>query len=127
MSNKETDVKEDREEEKAEEAEEPKEAVEAEKKEEKREEEEIVEERVYTVSLGRAWIGPRQKRAPRAVRLLREFILRHMKIDEESLRISNEVNEHLWSRGIQKPPRKVRVRAVKDSEGIVTVRLAEGE
>ena len=50
-----------------------------------------------------------------------------MKIDEESLKISNEVNEHLWSRGIQKPPRKIRVRAIKDNEGIVTVRLAEGE
>jgi len=123
MSGKETDVKE----EEAEKPEEPKEAVETEKRAEEREEEDIVEERVYTIPLGRAWIGPRQKRAPRAVRLLRAFILRHMKIDEESLRISNEVNEHIWRRGIQKPPRKIRVRATKDSEGIVTVRLAEGE
>jgi len=50
-----------------------------------------------------------------------------MKIDEDSLRISNEVNEHLWKRGIQKPPRKIRVRAVKTAEGIVTIRLAEGD
>jgi len=123
MSGEGSDVKEDAKEEEAKELEGSKEAVEA----EKREEEDIVEERVYTVSLGRAWIGPRQKRAPRAVRLLRSFILRHMKIDEESLKISNEVNERLWSRGIQKPPRKIRVRATKDGEGIVTVRLAEGE
>jgi len=127
MSGEETDVKEDLKEEKAEEAEKPEEEAEAEKGEEEREEEEIVEERVYTVPLGRAWIGPRRKRTPRAVRLLRRFILRHMKIEEESLKISNEVNKHLWSRGIQKPPRKIRVRAIRDSEGIVTVRLAEGE
>jgi len=127
MSGGETETKEDRKEE--EKPEEPEETVEAEerKEEKKDEEEDIIEERIYTVPLSRAWIGPRNKRAPRAVRVLRSFILRHMKIDEDSLRISNEVNEHLWSRGIQKPPRKIKVRATKDSEGIVTVRLAEGE
>ena len=124
MSSGETDAKEDEKEETAKEPEESREAVEA---EERREEEEIVEERIYTVPLSRAWIGPRNKRTPRAIRLLRSFILRHMKIDEDSLKISNEVNERLWSRGIQKPPRKIRVRATKDSEGTVTVRLAEGE
>jgi len=124
MSSGETDAKEDEKEETAKEPEESREAVEA---EERREEEEIVEERIYTVPLSRAWIGPRNKRTPRAIWLLRSFILRHMKIDEDSLKISNEVNERLWSRGIQKPPRKIRVRATKDSEGIVTVRLAEGE
>ena len=127
MSSTKTDVEEVEKEETAEEPEESKEAVEAEERIEEREEEEIVEERVYTVLLSRAWIGPRQKRTPRAIRLLRSFILRHMKIDEDSLRISNEVNERIWSRGIQKPPRKIRIRATKDSEGIVTVRLAEGE
>jgi len=127
MSSTKTDVEEVEKEETAEEPEESKEAVEAEERIEEREEEEIVEERVYTVPLSRAWIGPRQKRTPRAIRLLRSFILRHMKIDEDSLRISNEVNERIWSRGIQKPPRKIRIRATKDSEGIVTVRLAEGE
>lgn len=126
MSDRESDVEEEKKEKPTEKIEEPKETVEAEKRE-KEEEEDIVEERIYTVPLSRAWIGPRNKRAPRAIRLLRSFILRHTKIDEDSLRISNEVNEHVWSRGIQKPPRKIRVRATKDSEGIVTVRLAEGE
>jgi len=98
-----------------------------EEKEEKAEAKDIVEERIYTVPLSRAWIGPRNKRAPRAIRILRNFIMRHMKVDEDSLKISNEVNERVWSRGIQKPPRKIRIRAVKNREGIVTIRLAEGE
>ncbi|MEM2320929.1 MAG: 50S ribosomal protein L31e [Candidatus Bathyarchaeia archaeon] len=89
--------------------------------------EEVVEERIYTVPLSRAWIRPRTKRAPRAIRLLKAFIKRHMKVDEESIIISNEVNEKIWGRGIQKPPRKVRVRITKDKEGIITVQLAEGE
>jgi len=100
-------------------------------------EEEIVEERLYTIPLGRAWISPRKKRAPRAMRLIRSFVERHMKMrgggSEEGMEevgrllISNEVNEKVWSRGIEKPPRKIRVRLAKDKEGTVTVYLAQGD
>jgi large subunit ribosomal protein L31e len=90
-------------------------------------EEDIVEERIYTVPLRMAWIAPRKKRSPRAIRILRSFIRRHMKIDDDSIIIANEVNEKIWDRGIEKPPRKIRIRAVKDTEGMVTIRLAEGD
>ena len=68
------------------------------------------------------------------MRMLRAYVVKHMKVptraeeeDEEppTLTITNEVNEYLWSKGIEKPPRKIRVRATKDSEGNVTVHLAE--
>jgi len=116
-----------------EEVEKAEEEVEKPKKEEI--EEEIVEEKIYTIPLGRAWISPRKKRAPRATRLLKNFIHRHMKIktegeegeEAERLVVSNEVNEKIWGRGIEKPPRKIRVRAVKDKEGVITVYLAEGD
>ena len=105
------------------------------KKAKKKEIEEIVEEKIYTIPLGRAWISPRRKRAPKAIRLIKRFLHRHMKIkteveeieeEAERLVISNEVNEKIWSRGIEKPPRKIRVRAAKDKEGVITVYLAEG-
>ena len=107
-----------------------------EKPEKKPKEEEIVEERIYTIPLRRAWIAPRKKRTPRAMRIVRSFVQRHMKVETEvkgeeeeegRLVISNEVNEKLWSRGIEKPPRNIRVRAVKDKEGVVTLYLAEGD
>jgi len=104
-------------------------------REEKVEEEEIVEERVYTVPLGKCWIVPPNKRAPRAMRMIRSFVMKHMKLEargekeeeEEPKRlvISNDVNERVWGRGIEKPPRKIRIRAAKDKEGNVTVYLAE--
>jgi large subunit ribosomal protein L31e len=104
---------------------------------EEKPEEEIVEERIYTIPLGKAWIGPPRKRAPRAMRIIKSFLIRHMKLEKKEegeeegepkrLIISNEVNEKVWSRGIEKPPRKVRVRAAKDKEGNVTVYLAEGD
>jgi large subunit ribosomal protein L31e len=46
---------------------------------------------------------------------------------EERLIISAELNEKIWTRGIQKPPRKIKVRVVKDSEGTVTIYPSEGD
>jgi large subunit ribosomal protein L31e len=88
-------------------------------------EEDIVEERIYTIPLGRAWLAPRKKRAPRAIRLIKSFIKRHMKTDSFSL--NNEVNEKIWRRGIEKPPRRISVRAIKNREGDVFLYLAEGD
>jgi large subunit ribosomal protein L31e len=88
------------------------------------EEEEIIDERIYTVPLRKAyWTGSRLRRSNRAVRLLREFVERHMKPEE--LLIQPEVNERIWERGIQKPPRRIRIRATKNAESVVRVYLAE--
>ncbi len=88
--------------------------------EEKEEEEiEVVEERTYTFPFRRVWGTPRGKRTPRATRMLKEYVRRHMKV--EHVIISNEINEQIWSRGISKPPRNLTIRAVKDKEGKVIV------
>ncbi|MBX5321719.1 MAG: 50S ribosomal protein L31e [Candidatus Bathyarchaeota archaeon] len=102
-------------------------------------EEEIVEEKFYTIPLGKAWLMPPNKRAPKAMRIIRDFVKRHMKlearkeeeeeeeVEPKRLIISNDVNKRVWSRGIEKPPRKIRIRAAKDKDGNVTVYLAEGD
>ncbi len=121
-----------------EEEEEPQTVSSKKKQKKKDEDEDIVEERIYTIPLGRALVRPPTKRAPRAITLIRAFVIRHMKLDvsaqaeEEkgelpTLLISNAVNEKVWSRSIRKPPRKIRIRATKDKEGNVKVFLAEGE
>jgi large subunit ribosomal protein L31e len=104
-----------------EEAVEPVSAAEEKEEAEAAEEEiEIVEEKVYTIPLRHVWVvTPRGKRAPRAVRDVRDFVSRHMKAEEVS--ISNDVNSAIWRRSINKPPRKITVRAVKDKEGKVIV------
>ena len=89
------------------------------------EEEEIIDERIYTVPLRKAyWTGSRLRRSNKAVKVLRKFVERHMKPEE--LLIQPEVNERIWARGIQKPPRRVRIRATKNSDNLVRVYLAEG-
>ena len=96
-------------------------AGETEKEEEPGEEEiEVVEEKIYTIPIGRlGYVTDRGHRAPRAVRDVRAYVSRHMKAEEVA--ISNEINAALWARGINKPPRKITVRAVKDKEGKVVV------
>lgn len=90
--------------------------------------EEIVVERLYTIPLGKAYETIRKKRAKRAVNLVKAFIIRHMKLgDDEELSIDPAVNEYLWTRGIEKPPRRIRVRATKDRDGLVKVFLIEGQ
>ncbi len=104
----------------------------------KKKEEEVVEERFYTIPLQKALIRPPKKRAPRAMTLVKIFIVKHMKMklkvseDEEEeelpqLIISQEVNEKIWGRGIEKPPRKIKTRVTKDKDGNITVYLAENQ
>jgi large subunit ribosomal protein L31e len=110
-------------------------AVEAAPKKKKKEEE-IAEERFYTIPLQKALVRPPKKRAPRAMQLIKIFVTKHMKLEmkvseeeeEEELPqliISKEVNEKVWDRGIEKPPRKIKTRVTKDKDGNVTVYLAE--
>src|SRR5919199_2707759 len=79
--------------------------------------------RVYTINLGKAWISPQHKRTNRVVNMIREFAEKHMKSDE--IKLEQELNRQIWSRGKTNPPRKVRVKMVKDEEGVVTVSLYE--
>jgi len=83
--------------------------------------EEIIDERIYIIPLAKARKGPRNKRAKKSIRYLREYMNRHFK--PEALVISQEVNEKIWERGAQKPPRKLKVRATKNIDGLVVVYL----
>jgi large subunit ribosomal protein L31e len=60
---------------------------------------------IYIVNLKRLYWGKRSNRAKRAIRSIREFVMRHVGVDE--VKIDNSVNNYIWSRGIEKPPRRV--------------------
>lgn len=80
-------------------------------------------ERVYVIPLRKAKDVPRTIRAPKAVRIVQEFLQKHMKSEE--IKLDASVNEKLWERGIQKIPSKIKVKAIKDEDGSVAVTLAE--
>ncbi len=85
----------------------------------------IVVERVYTIGIRQKMKKyPRWLRAKKSVKYVRKFLSRHMKVDPDNVKIDASINEKLWERGAEKPPARIRVRAVKFDDGIVEAELA---
>jgi large subunit ribosomal protein L31e len=85
-------------------------------------------EREYIVPLRREWLKvPKYRRSSRAVKALKKFIARHMKLYDSDLRkvkIDQVLNNELRFRGMKKPPAKIKVRARKFDD-IIRVELVE--
>ncbi|MHA1744735.1 MAG: 50S ribosomal protein L31e [Promethearchaeota archaeon] len=99
--------------------------LEQEMTEEEEFEEEIQEERFYVVPLAKKGFerAARWKASKKAVKVLQEFLVRHMK-PEGTPYISQDLNERIWERGIKHPPRKIRIRVTKSTDGVVRAYLA---
>jgi len=78
-------------------------------------------ERIYTIPLRDAYEHPRNKRGKRAINIIQAFALRHMKADD--VRVSEGVNSNILRDGIEKPPRRIKVRMVKGDDALVRVWL----
>lgn len=95
----------------------------------KEQEPKIILEREYIIPLRREWLKvPEYKRANKAVKAIKEFLVRHMKVYDRDLRkikISVLLNNELRFRGMRKPPAKIKVKAKKFDNDIVKVELAE--
>jgi large subunit ribosomal protein L31e len=79
--------------------------------------------RIYTINLSKAWLTPKHKRTDRVVNMIKEFAIKHMK--STHIKIDQELNRYIWEKGKTNPPRKVRVRIVKDEDDQVIVSLYE--
>ena len=92
-------------------------------------------ERVYTIPLTVTKVVPKTKRAPRAIKEIKEFVRKHMaeevpkdeeeKGEKKDVWVDYRLNELIWSRGIEGPPRKVRVKAIRFEDGLIEVSLPE--
>ncbi|KXS41425.1 MAG: 50S ribosomal protein L31e [Methanolobus sp. T82-4] len=83
-----------------------------------------VTEQIYTIPLRSVKEAPRWKRSTRAVKVVRDYLTRHMKVDPEMIKMDRTLNEKLWERGSEKPPLSIRVRAAKFEDGEVQAELA---
>ena len=79
-------------------------------------------EKEYVIPLReKCRVVPRYKKTNKAVKTIKEFLVRHMKIRDRDLRkikIDTSVNEYLWDRGIRNPPHKIKVKVKKDGENV---------
>lgn len=79
-------------------------------------------ERVYNIPLRQSFRhSVRMKKANKAVRAVKAFLEKHMKSSE--VRLGQQINHFIWSRGIRSPPHHVKVFAFKDADGIVKAEL----
>lgn len=69
----------------------------------------------------------KHKKTPKAVKTIKEFLVRHMKIydrDLKKIKIDKYLNEYLWQRGIKNPPHKIKVKAIQEGD-VIKVELVE--
>jgi len=88
----------------------------------------VVLEREYIIPLRKGFLrAPKYRRAKKAVRLIKEFLVRHMQVrsrDLKLVKIDTYLNNELWFRGIKNPMHKIKVKAVL-KDGFVHASLAE--
>lgn len=91
------------------------------KKEDKKEKKTVLE-RAYNIPLRKKYQrAPRWKRTNRAVKAVRQFVMKHMKAKE--VKIGKYLNLELWKHGAKNPPHHIRANCRKDEEDIVTAEL----
>ncbi len=75
--------------------------------------------RIYTVNLAKAWDTPKYRRTDRVINIIKEFTRRHMQTNK--VKVDQDLNRHIWSRGKKNPPRKIRLRMIKEDDDTVVV------
>ena len=86
----------------------------------------MTEVKEMVIPLRAAWNVPRTKRANRAMAEIKRHVAQHMKIQEdEDIWIDQAVNEVILSRGMQKPPRKIRIVCTREEGFPLEAKLAE--
>src|SRR3989344_7194038 len=87
----------------------------------------LILEREYSVPLRKEWLKvPRYKRSNKAIKALKEFMVRHMKIydrDLKKIKIDVNLNNEIRFRGVKKPYSKIKVKAKKFDNDTVKVEL----
>lgn len=77
-------------------------------------------EREYTIPLREKVMKvPGYKRAKKAIRTIREFLVKHMRVrdrDLNKIKVDKFLNQEIWRRGIKNPPHKIKVKVTKEGE-----------
>ena len=83
-------------------------------------------ERIYVIPLKKGGYKS-SKAAPTAVKRVKSYLSKHMKVEEKDIWMDDSLNNSLWAMGKYKIPSKVRVKAVKFDDGVVETYVPELE
>jgi large subunit ribosomal protein L31e len=84
---------------------------------------ENLQEHIYIIPLRDTRRAPRWKRSNTAIKDIRKYLAKHMK--SEDIKLDRSINEKVWERGAEKPPTKIRIRAMKMEDGQIQAELAK--
>src|SRR3989344_5974094 len=88
-------------------------------------------EREYTIPLRKEWTKvPSYKRTAKAVKAIKEFIAKHMKVtnrDLDLVKIDSYLNNEVWYRVGGTPPSRVTVKATKIGEEVKVTFVTDPE
>ncbi len=85
----------------------------------------MAEEKIFIINLRREFSKkPLYRRAKKAVTAVKEFISKHLKVEE--VKIGKHLNKKIWERGKRKPLPKVKVKAIVENN-VAYVELPEFE
>ena len=81
-------------------------------------------EKIYVIPLKKTNYKS-SKSAPTAVKRVKKYLTKHMKVEDDKIWMDDSLNNALWSRGKYSIPSKIRVKAVKFEDGVVEASLPE--
>jgi len=83
----------------------------------------MASEREYVINLRREILKvPRYRRTPKAVKAVKQFVAKHMRIPERDLnkvKLDKWLNQELWFRGIQNPITKIKVNVKREGDNVL--------
>ena len=83
-------------------------------------------EKIYVIPLKRHNYQT-SKAAPTAMKRVKEYLKKHMKVEMDKIWIDDSLNQEVWRYGKYNMPNKIRVKAVKFDDGVVEAYLPELE
>lgn len=83
-------------------------------------------EKIYVIPLKRKGFKSSMA-APIAVKRVKQFLTKHMKVEAKDIWMDDSLNNALWTHGKYRMPSKIRVKAVKFDDGVVEAYLPELE
>ncbi|MBN2014667.1 MAG: 60S ribosomal protein L31 [Candidatus Altiarchaeota archaeon] len=74
-------------------------------------------EEVYTIPLREAFRVSKTKRASSATKTIKEYLTGKLKLS--NVRVDPSINEALWVKGVKKPPRRIRIKIIKEEDKVI--------
>lgn len=86
-------------------------------------ENEVSNEILLNIPLRKAKFSSKKRRADSVMAIIKDYVARFTKSEDDKIWIDTKVNEAVWSRGRTKIPSRIQVKVIKLQEGTTEVIL----